>query len=375
MATSDAAITALTITPVSVPLARPMVTALGDIRRSDYSILRLHCDNGVEGLGEISFIWHGNGSLLGTSVAALLRDATVGRSIHERSAIMTRAHAALAFGRHSLAALAALEMALLDAQGITLAVPVHTLLGGAMRDRVLVSMSLPVGPVNDTVEYARSLVDDGIRALKIKGLRDAAHIEAVVSELRREFGADLLLRVDLNMACRSAKEALAIAGRIERYGIQSLEQPLRPDDLPGLAYIREHSPIPLMLDESIWDARDALRAIDAGAVDIANLYISEAGGPCAALTAATVCGLAGIEVTVGSMPELGVGTAAAAHVAIALPELEHPADVVGYRYHDGDVVTHDLTVEDGYLLAPSGSGLGIRLDAAALAAHAIGETV
>jgi muconate cycloisomerase len=371
----DATIITLRVTPVRVPMARPMVTALGDIRSSEYAVLELVCDSGITGLGEISLIWHGNGALLGTSVAPLLRQVVTGRSIHHRTAIMSDAVAALAFGRHSLTALAALEMALLDAQGQVLGVPVHTLLGGTRRERILASVSLPVGPIDDTITYAQELAAEGFVALKIKGLRDPDYVESVCAGLRRKLGKGVLLRVDLNMACRSPKEALAIAQRIEPYQIQALEQPLGPDDLSGLAFLRSHSPIPLMLDESIWDARDAQRAIAAQAIDIANIYVAEAGGPAAAMTIADICHLAGVPVTVGSMPELGIGTAAAAHLAAALCALEFPADVIGFRYHSGDVVRHELHIVDGYLLTPSGPGLGLSLDPAALAAHAIGETV
>ncbi len=371
-ASRELRILALDVTPVRVPLRRPLVTALGDMRASSYAVLRLECDGGVTGLGEVSLIWHGDGAALGTAVAPLLRAAAVGQDAYRRTAILAAAREALKFGKHSLTALAALDMALLDAAGRATGLPAYALVGGAVRDRVLVSMSLSVADVDATVAEARTHVEAGIRALKIKGLRDGAHVAEVARVLRREFGDELSLRVDLNMACRTAKEALAIARALEPHGIRSLEQPLPPDDLAGLAFLRAHTDIPVMLDESVWDETDADRAIAAGALDIANIYVAEAGGIDAGLAIARRCALAGIEVTIGSMPELGIGAAAAAHLAVSLPHLEHPADVVGFRYHAGDVVRHELRVEDGYLLRPDAPGLGVELDVDALARFATG---
>jgi muconate cycloisomerase len=75
-----------------------------------------------------------------------------------------------------------------------------------------------------------------------------------------------------------------------------------------------------------------------------------------------LCALAGVGVAVGSMPELAVGTSAAAHAAFSAPAVDHPSDVAGHLYHVDDVVTHSLRIEDGLLLPPAGPGLGVELD-------------
>lgn len=348
-----------------------MVTALGASEVSEYSILELCCDGGLVGVGEVSLIWHGNGSRVGVEVASLLRQAVVGLDVLQLEPIVRAARDVLAFGRHTLTALAALEMAVLDAQGRLLGVPVYVLRGGASRDRIRLSMSLSVAPLDETITQARGFIDEGFRALKIKGLRDGEHIASVAAALRREFGSELSLRVDLNMACKTPKEVIAIAQQLEPYNIRSIEQPLRAEDLDGLAFVREHTPIPLMLDESVWDECDAARAISRAAADLVNIYVAEAGGITAGRRIADMCDCAGVEVAIGSMPELGVGTAAAAHLGFSLPHLEHPSDVAGFRYHSSDVVCHELRIVDGDLMRPTGPGLGVELDRDRLAAHAI----
>lgn len=355
-------ITDVTATPIRVPLVSPLRTALGAARWSEYGIVEVHASTGASGLGELAMIWHGNGAGLCREVTELIRPAILGMPLAQRSAIVAAARRAVSFGRHSIAAVAAVETAVLDLQGKEAGVPVVDLLGGPVRDRVELSMSLSIAPVPDVLEQARGYLDRGFRALKIKGDGDVDRVVAAAAALRDEFGAGVGLRVDFNMACGDRKRALRAIDRLAALGTLSVEQPLAPDDLDGSAYLTAHSPIPIMLDESVWTEADAYRAITARACDMVNIYVSEAGGPAAALRLAQLCDVAGVRVAVGSMPELGIGTAASAALAFATRLLDHPSDVCGHLYHEGDVVRHQLEVEDGYLLPPRAPGLGVELD-------------
>jgi L-alanine-DL-glutamate epimerase-like enolase superfamily enzyme len=357
----------VTAVPVRVPLRSPLVTALGAARFSEYGIVRLRTDDGREGLGEISMIWHGNGVGLCRDVVDRIGPAVTGLPVLSRTAVMQRASRELQFGRHSLAALAALDMALLDLAGQELGQPVLNLLGGKVRDSVELSMSLSIAETADVVLEAKQYVDQGFRALKVKGDRDIDRLVQTVQALRSEFGPELKLRIDFNMACHQAKEALSILRRLEPYDVISAEQPLSADDFEGARFLTATSPIPVMLDESVWTARDALRAIRMRAADLVNIYVSEAGGLSEAMGIAQLCETAGLGIAIGSMPELGIGTSAAAHVAFAVPKLEHPSDVAGFAYHADDVVTHDLRIVDGRLLPPTAPGLGVRIDEEKLA--------
>ena len=54
-----------------------------------------------------------------------------------------------------------------------------------------------------------------------------------------------------------------------------------------------------------------------------------------------------------------------------MPNLGYASDINGCLYHSGDVISEELPIEDGYILPPSGPGLGISLDEAALAEYRI----
>lgn len=354
-------VTNVTAIPVSVPWRSPLQSALGVHSTSEYGIVVVDTDSGLRGLGEISLIWHGNGSGLCGAVNDVLGPALVGTDPFEITRFHAIARDRFAFGRHSMTAVAAIETALLDIQGRELGVPLFTLLGGIARDRVPLSMSLSIAPIADVLQQARDYLAAGFKTVKVKGT-GADHDVDVVRELRAEFGTALQIRVDLNMACPFAKEALRQIRKFGPYNVLSVEQPLPADDIDGMAYLREHSEIPIMADESVWSEGDAWRVLRAGAADIVNVYVPESGGPTRACNIIEMCAAAGVGVAIGSMPELGIGTAAAAHVAFSAARLDHPSDVAGHLYHSSDVVDPKLRIEEGFLLPPSGPGLGVVLD-------------
>jgi muconate cycloisomerase len=355
--------------PVAVPLRFDFASALGVLRVSEYGLVIVEADDGTTGLGEIAVIWHGNGHPLCRLVDDVLAPAVVGLDPFEVTRFHELVRELVPFSRYTLTAVAALDMALLDLRGKALGVPAYDLLGGLARDRVELSMSLSIAPPADVLVQAQGLVEQGFRTLKVKAA-SGADLE-VVHLLRRELGDGVRLRVDLNMACASAREALALVQSVEPAGVISIEQPLRPDDLEGMAFLRGRSPIPIMADESVWGPGDAWRVIRAGAADIVNVYVSESGGPVPMRQTMDLCAHAGVGVAVGSMPELALGTSAAAHAAFSAPRLDHPSDVAGHLYHAGDVVTHALRVADGGLLPPLGPGLGVELDEEALARYRV----
>jgi L-alanine-DL-glutamate epimerase-like enolase superfamily enzyme len=360
-------ITDIRAIPIGVPLAFDFVSALGTLKLSEYGLVVVETDEGVHGLGEISLIWHGNGPPLCRLVEDRLAPALRGADPFAITRMHEIVRELVPFSRHALTAVAALDMALLDLQGKVLGQPAYNLLGGLARDRVELSMSLSVGAADEVLKQARRLVDQGFGTLKVKAA-SAADLE-VTHLLRREFGPELKIRVDLNMACSSAKEALRLIRGIAAADVLSVEQPLRPGDLDGMRYLRERSEVPIMADESVWGPDDAWELLHRGAADILNVYVSESGGPTRARQTIDLCAFAGVGVAIGSMPELGLGTSAAAHVAFSASRLDHPSDVAGHLYHSDDVVVHGLRVEGGALLPPPGPGLGVVLDEEKLARY------
>jgi L-alanine-DL-glutamate epimerase-like enolase superfamily enzyme len=352
----------ITATPVRVPRTAPMMTSLGLSEGASFGIVRVETDSGISGLGEISMIWNGEGAALCPAVERIIGPALVGL----RAFDINRAHqlmdAALQFSRATNPAKAAVDMALYDVMGKALGVPVYDLLGGRVRDSVPLSMSVMMETPDKMIEQARAFVERGFRGVKVKIGLDPVHDVAVVAAMRKALGDSVTIRVDANMGWRSLRTAMTVIEAIAPYRIHSVEQPLAPDRLADLAWLRNASPIPIMVDESVWGPDDAQRVIEARAADIINVYVSEAGGLRNAARIFAMAEIAGIQCTIGSMPELGIGTAAQMHLAVAMPELLGPSDVCGVLYNAENLIMESLPIGDGVAGVPAGPGLGVTLN-------------
>ena len=252
-------------------------------------------------------------------------------------------------------------MALLDIIGKALELPVCDVLGGSVRDRLMLSRSLSMGAVDDVMTQAHVIVDEGYKTLKAKIGRDPVADLAIVAALRDAF-PDIILRVDANMGWQ-AEEAVGHIRALEEFDLELVEQPVQREDLDGMRSIREAVGVPIMADESVWTPADALACVRADAADIFNIYVAEAGGLTAATAVFAVAEAAGIPCLIGAMPELGIGTAAQAHLAFAMPNIGFACDVNGFVYQSDDICDHGLIIKDGYLHPPRGPGLGVEVDA------------
>jgi L-Ala-D/L-Glu epimerase / N-acetyl-D-glutamate racemase len=358
----------ITATPVRVPRIAPMMTSLGLSEGASFGIVRVETDSGITGLGEISMIWNGDGAALCPAVERIIGPALVGL----RAFDINRAHqlmdAAVKFSRAANPAKAAVDMALYDIMGKALDTPVYDLLGGRVRESVPLSMSVMMATPDQMIEQAKGFVGRGFRGVKVKIGLDPVHDVAVVASMRKALGDTVTIRVDANMGWRSVREAMTVIEAIAPYRIHSVEQPLPPDRLADLAWLRNASPIAIMVDESVWGPDDAQRVIEARAADIINVYVSEAGGLRNAARIFAMAEMAGIQCTIGSMPELGIGTAAQMHLAVAMPELLGPSDVCGVLYNAENLIMESLPIGDGVAGVPAGPGLGVTLDEKRLAA-------
>jgi muconate cycloisomerase len=164
------------------------------------------------------------------------------------------------------------------------------------------------------------------------------------------------------MAWRTAKKAMAMIDRLAPYQLQFVEQPLPPKDLDGMAFLRREAAIPIMADEGVWTLWDCMEVIKREAADYVNVYVSKAGGLLNASRIFAMCESAGVSCMIGSMPEFGIGTAAAIHLGVAMSDLTLNSDTCGVLYHTEDLLSVPLRISEGLAYPPSGPGLGVEVD-------------
>ena len=125
------------ITRIETVITRPPIRhsgmlGVGALENVDSVIVRLRTDEGVEGVGESSPwpVFAGNAFSIKETIDRYLAPAVIGRSVTDIEAIlmaMDAVHYAANFAK------AGVEMAVLDAAGKSLGLPVYDLLGGLVR--------------------------------------------------------------------------------------------------------------------------------------------------------------------------------------------------------------------------------------------------
>jgi len=244
-------------------------------------------------------------------------------------------------------------------------------LGARARDRVPVNALLTAEAPDALATAARAAAAAGYRTLKLKiDGRVPERAFARVSAVRKASGPEIALRVDANRSLPDAAAALRLLRALAPLDLEYLEEPLAPPrshpapDPEAVRRLRAVG-VPLAADESAADPDAARGLLASGTVDVLVLKPSVLGlGE--ALALAGIARRTGIRLVVTSALDGAVARAAALHLAAALPE---PGGACGLA--TGDLLADDLAatpeVRDGHLAVPSGSGLGLEPDPAALA--------
>ena len=342
---------------------RSGTTTAVSVTASEFGIIRITCDDGAEGLGEISITYPRIGFTLCHAARRLIVPRLIGLDPLALPQALAAIDEALANELSAPYLRAAFEMALLDIAGRHYGAPVYQLLGGRVREGVPLAWAIYQKSPEEMADDAAAGLAAGFRSIKLKVGRALADDLAAVRAVANAVGPDVPLRLDANMAWRTVPEAAAaIRALAAEAKIAWIEQPLARENLDGMRLLRQRSAAPIMADESLQTLRDAYAVAKADAADVFNVYVVEAGGLRAAADIFAFARALDIPCIIGSQAELGIGTAAAAHLGVAVPNLPYACETFGPMRYARDIALHVPRINRGMLYPPEGPGLGVGLD-------------
>lgn len=270
----------------------------------------------------------------------------------------------------------AIDIALHDLSGQILGVPVYSLFGGPIRTELPVLASIGYFPTDELVDRAAQLIDQGYGALKIRVGDDMRTDIANLTALRKKLGGDLPLSVDFNQAMSEVHgrpdRAISYIKQLEKFDLDSIEQPVAFHDFEGMARITAAVDTPIVADESIWTLQDARRAIEMQACDIIKIKIVKTSGLLLARKMAAMCEASNMPLVVGHGIAGAVQNVAEAHLAASLPGWKPPGEMNGYLKLARDIAEPPMSFERGALKLSAAPGLGVKLDHKALQELAAG---
>ena len=361
-------ITRVETIPIRVPLKAEIAIKSGrggSHTVSPFLIVKLHTDDGQVGLGEVSCTakWSGEDQVsaahfINTYFAPLLvgEDPT---QIESLTAKFTFPVAGNYFTK------SAVEMALWDLVGKAVGKPVYELLGGKVREFVPTKWSVSGQPPEKAAEIARWAIAQGFTKMKVKvGIDPESDIDRVRA-VRFAVGSQTHVGVDANGGWPTPDVAIATIKRLREFDIYFAEQPIPQGDPDAMAQVRRAIDIPVIADESVYTLTDAQVLARHGACDVFSIYVGKSGGILPAKRIAEFAGQAGLKCTVGSNLELGVGSAAMTHLALAMKAIDpdvYPCDIIGPLFYEDDILAEPFPITPGSARAPAKPGLGVALD-------------
>jgi O-succinylbenzoate synthase len=349
---------------LSVPMTEPFRISSGEV--SQREVIALHVSN------DVSFGWGESSAMPGAFYSHDTTDScqlqlldTLPKIVGRDFATMGDLEAALLSLNLSPFVRVAIETAAWEMYARAHALSLRALFGLPERP---VATGLAIGLYPTLSELHQALERYCVREysrlkIKIKRGHDVNLVKAV-----REWYGDIPLFVDANADYR--EEDLVELRELDRYGLMMIEQPFPRSDLELSRRLQSMLSTPICFDEGIETAEDVHSAAALDAARIVNIKLQRVGGYLEAFRIAEACVARKIPFWMGTMPELGIGSAQAlvlaTHPACVFPTDVEPSE----RWYLGDILKPELKMHDSMLSLPAVPGLGFHVDEDALDRYA-----
>ena len=340
--------------------------------------VRTETDAGIVGWGESFSV---GPDLAVAATIDHLKDWILGNDPRDIERLWATMYQGLRFppGSVGLAAISGIEHTLWDISAKALGLPVYRLLGGRVRDRVRVYQGC-TGPTPEAAaENALGLVKEyGYTAFKMSPFPPDEHLRPwneVLREgprhmaaVREAVGDDVDIGLDVHAKVLEPMRALELARAVEPYNPFFFEEPIRPEGIREMAWLRRRSPIPIATGEALYTKFQFNDLVRQQAADIIQPDVCVCGGLMEMKKIAAIA--EGHDVVVAPHNPMGpLAGAINLHFAASTPNFL----ILEYRAHDKgrwrELVNNPWTPVDGHLAIPDTPGWGLEVNEDALARY------
>ncbi|QFT89805.1 L-Ala-D/L-Glu epimerase [Bacillus sp. THAF10] len=342
-----------------VPLTKPFKTALRTVYHAEAVMVKITCDSRLIGWGEAPPTHVITGDSLDSIeyvVQHIFKPLLLNQSLLNYEPLLQQLHTAII--RNS-SAKAAVDMAIYDCLAQYSKLPLYQYLGGA-KTELETDFTVSVNSPQEMGEDALTYYKNGFNVLKVKVGKDDINLDMErIKEIRKRVGKHVKIRLDANQGW-TAKEAISGIRKMEDLGldIELVEQPVIADDLEGLKQVTDGVDTPIMADESVFTAQQALQVLKTRSADLINIKLMKAGGIFQAEKINQIAEAFGVECMVGSMIETRLGITAAAHFAASKTNVTR-FDFDAPLMLAEDIVAGGIIYNGRKITFPQSAGLGI----------------
>jgi galactonate dehydratase len=149
------------------------------------------------------------------------------------------------------------------------------------------------------------------------------------------------------------------------------EEPVDPEDLAGLAEVRRRTLVPVVTGEALYSKAQFAAVFEQRAADILNPDVCNCGGILALKEIAAMAEPWHVAVAPHNYNSTTMGLASTLHVSACIPNFLITEYFVNFESLGREISNGAFTVKDGAIALPTAPGLGLELNEAALASHAL----
>jgi cis-L-3-hydroxyproline dehydratase len=328
------------------------------IDRATSTIVKVTTDDGLEGFGEVCPLGSAYMAAFARGVPAAIQEiapAVLGQDPLQLNLLNERMD--LALGGHTYAK-SPIDIACWDIFGKVAGQPISTLLGGRTRESYPPYRAIPQRSAGEMADDVRRFRERGYRKFQLKVGGEANEDIRRIRACREALEPEDLLVADSNTGW-IPHEAIRVANAVRELDVY-IEQPCRT--LEECLAVREHTDLPMVLDEVILGVPALLQAHWSRAMDAVNLKISRLGGLTRAKTVRDLGESLGLAMTLEDSWGGDISAAAIAHFVGSTREEFYFSSTDFDSYVDLKLADDAPRMRGGLVPVPAGPGLGITVE-------------
>ena len=279
--------------------------------------------------------------------------------------------------------ISAIDMALWDIVGKATNQPIYNLLGGRYHEKLRAYAYMPGAPFNDDPkragEVATRLLEEGNTACKFDPftpiypiprdipLREIENAAKIFESIRDAVGNDLEVGIGTHGQL-TTYSAIRVADFLEPYHPFWFEEPVPPENIDEMARVAAHTSIPIASGERLVTKYEFSQLIEKKAAQIIQLDVGQCGG---ITEAKKIAGIAEAHYAMIA-PHMYCGPiAAAAAIQIDTCSPNFLIQEANQGPLHKTLFKEPLVFENGYIIPPTGPGLGVEFDEKVLKRHIV----
>lgn len=345
-------ITAINTHLVEIPFARPIQTAIHDMRSVGCVCLDIETDAGL--VGE-AYAFTLNAVRLKSFDEMMngFKHQLIGKDPHYVTAIWQSIWQEINPTGHkgvTISALSTIDTALWDLVGKAAQQPLHKLFG-ACRDKVWTYASGGLWlsqSIDELVDEANDFVQQGFRAMKVRVGNDDISLDIErVRQLRQALGSKIEILADANQAY-DAKKAIRLGKALQALDVVWLEEPVAAYDLKGHAKVTKALDMDIASGETEYTSFGMQSMLEAGACDILMPDLQRIGGLTEMRRVAALANVHNMRISTHIFTEQSLCIAGSTPNCMSVEHMPWYAPL--FR--------ESMIIEDGYIAMPQGHGTG-----------------